>query len=60
MGDTIITSLTEESHKDVFNACPAGPNLHIFCVRLLIAALFGENYTKIYFDAKHLEKGLNR
>ena len=28
----IITSLTEERHKDVFNACPAGPNLDILCV----------------------------
>ena len=56
----IITSLTEESHKDVFNACSAGPNIDIFCVQLLNAAPFCENYAKIYFDAKHVEKGLNR
>ena len=24
------------------------------------AAPFRENYAKLYFDAKHLEKGLNR
>ena len=24
-----ICSCTEESHKDVFNACPTGPNLDI-------------------------------
>ena len=52
----IIMSLTEESHIDVFNACPAGPNLYIFCVQLLNAAPFCENYAKIYFDAKQLEE----
>ena len=38
----------------------AGPNLDRLCVRQLQAAAFCENYTKLYFDAKHLEKGLNR
>ena len=55
-----IWSCTEESHKDMFNACPKGPNLDIFCIRLSNAAPFCKNYAKIYFHAKHLEKGLNR
>ena len=50
----IIISLTEEKHKDVFNACLAGPNLDIFCVWLSNVGSFCENYAKIYFDAKHL------
>ena len=38
---------------------PAGHILDLYCIRLLNAAPFCENYTKLYFDAKHLEKGLN-
>ena len=38
----------------------AGPNLDLFCVRQSNAVPFCENYAKLYFDAKHLEKGLNR
>ena len=34
--------------------------LDLYCVRLSNAAPFCENYTKLYFDAKHLEKGLKR
>ena len=30
------------------------------CIRLSNAAPFDENYTKLYFDAKHSERGLNR
>ena len=37
---------------------PAGHILDLYCIRLLNAALFCESYTKLYFDAKHLEKGL--
>ena len=37
----------------------AGHILHLYCVRLSNAALFCENHTKLHFDAKHLEKGLN-
>ena len=36
----------------------AGHILDLYCVRLWNATLFCENYTKLYFDAKHLEKGL--
>ena len=36
------------------------PNLDLLCVQQTGAALFCENYAKLYFDAKHLEKGLNR
>ena len=39
---------------------PTGPNVDIFCVWLSNAAPFCENYAKIYFDAKHLERELNR
>ena len=34
--------------------------LDLYCVGLSNAAPFCENYAKPYFDAKHLEKGLNR
>ena len=36
-----------------------GHILDLYCIQLLNAAPFSENYTKLYFDAKHLEKGLN-
>ena len=35
-----------------------GHILDLYCVQLSNAASFCENYTKLYFDAKHLEKGL--
>ena len=38
---------------------PAGHILDLYCIRLLNAAPFCENYAKLYFDTKHLEKGLN-
>ena len=34
--------------------------LDLYCVWLSNVAPFCENYAKIYFDAKHLEKRLNR
>ena len=37
---------------------PWGPNLDLLCVQQLGTAPFCENYAKLYFDAKHLEKGL--
>ena len=37
----------------------AGLNLDLLCVQQLEAAPFCENYAKLYFDTKHLEKGLN-
>ena len=39
---------------------PSGPNLDLLCVQQSRAVSFCENYAKLYFDAKHLEKGLNR
>ena len=39
---------------------PSGPNLELLCVQQSGAASFCENYAKLNFDAKHLEKGLNR
>ena len=48
----MLTSLTEDVfNKDVFNKCPRGPNLYLFCVRLWNAAQFCDNYVKLYFDA---------
>ena len=38
---------------------PSGLNLDLFWVQQSGAASFCENYAKLYFDAKHLEKGLN-
>ena len=38
----------------------SGPNLDLLCVQQSGAAPFCENYAKLYFDAKHLVKGLNR
>ena len=38
----------------------SGHILDLYCVRLSNAASFRENYAKLYFDAKHSEKGLNR
>ena len=39
---------------------PSGPNLDLLCVQQSGAAPFCENYAELHFDAKHLEKGLNR
>ena len=39
---------------------PSGHTLDLCCVRLSNVASFCENYPSLYFDAKHLEKGLNR
>ena len=39
---------------------PSGPNLYLLCIQQSDAAPFCENYAKLYFDTKHLEKGLNR
>ena len=38
----------------------AGHIIDLYCVQLSNAAPFCESYAKLYFDAKHLEKGLNR
>ena len=38
----------------------SGPNLDLFCVQQLNAAPFCENYAKLYFEVKHLEKELKR
>ena len=37
-----------------------GPNLDLSCIQLSDTAPFFENYAKLYFDVKYLEKGLNR
>ena len=38
----------------------SGHIVELYCVPLSNAALFCQNYAKFYFNAKHLEKGLNR
>ena len=38
----------------------AGRILDLYCVRLSKAAPICKNFTKLYFDAIHLEKGFNR
>ena len=37
---------------------PSGLNLDLLCVQQLCTTSFCENFAKLYFDAKHLEKGL--
>ena len=37
-----------------------GPNLDLLCVRQSDAAPFCENYSKLYFNVKHLQNGVNR
>ena len=37
-----------------------GPNLEILCIQQSDSALSCENYAKLYFDAKHVGKALNR
>ena len=39
---------------------PSGPKLDLLCVQQSGTAPYCENYAKFCFDAKHLEKGLNR
>ena len=39
---------------------PSGPNLDLLCVQQSGGAPIYQNYLMFYFDAKHLEKGLNR
>ena len=36
------------------------PDLDFLCIQHLGTPSFRENYAKLYFDTKHLEKGLNR
>ena len=38
----------------------SGSNLDLLYIQQLDAATFRENQAKLYFDAKHLETGLNR
>ena len=55
-----ILSLLETFGLWSFKVIKLGHILDLYCVRLLSAAHFCQNYAKLYFDAKHLEKGLNR
>ena len=51
---------TEHSTQKGRNVTWSGHILGLSFLRLSNAAPFYENYTKLYSDAKHLEKGLNR
>ena len=42
------------------NLPDAGPNLDLLCIQQSDAAPFYENDAKLYFDVKHLGKGLNK
>ena len=55
-----ILSLLETFGLWSFKVIKLGHILDLYCVQLLSAAHFCQNYAKLYFDAKHLEKGLNR
>ena len=46
--------------KNIESKYRSGPNLELLCIWQLATAPFCENYAKLYFDAKHLEKRLNR
>ena len=54
--------LNDDSFKEYINSVLfvnlTRPNLDLLCVWQSDAVPFCENYTKLYFDAKHLEKGL--
>ena len=55
-----ITSLSKTLLTTEWRLTEPGPNLDFLCVWQSDAASFCENYTKLYFDAKHVEKGLNK
>ena len=61
---SVFHELTHYCHKNtsfVFSCINcSGHILHLYCIRLSNAAPFCENYAKLYFDAKQLQKGLNR
>ena len=49
-----------KSHCRRVSGAITAPNLDLLCVRQSAADPFCGNYANIYFDAKHLEEGLNR
>ena len=51
--------LLNKNSKVIKNKGISGPNLDLLFVMQLDAAASCENYAKLYFDAKHLEKRLN-
>ena len=55
-----ILSLLEKFGLWSLKVIKLGHILDLYCVRLLNAAHFCQNYAKLHSDAKHLEKGLNR
>ena len=55
--------LVREMPECIIHVSPSinpGPNLDHLCVWQSDTAPVYENYAKLYFDAKHLDKGLNR
>ena len=39
---------------------PSGLNVDLICIQQSGSAFFCKSYAKLYFDAKHFEKGLNK
>ena len=60
MGSILIMHAATPVLAPTMLDAPSGPNLNLLCVQQSDAAHFRENYLKLYFDAEHLEKGLNR
>ena len=52
--------LKSSNHHDEFNMTVLGLNLDLLCIQQSDAIPCCENYAKLYFDTKSLEKGLNR
>ena len=64
--DQFQTNWTQETYQAIspqpyfqLSQTRPGHNLDLSCVRQSDAAPFCKNYAKLYFEAKHLEKGLN-
>ena len=54
------TEIIKLSFPKLVSISLPGPNLGLFCVRESDVAFIHENYVKLHFHVKHLEKGLNR
>ena len=56
----IVSTESKNLVLSAFVSSFTGHILDLYCIRLSNAAPFYNNYAKLYFDAKHLEKGLNK
>ena len=55
----ICTTVPLDKNSAKVQLMQTGHILELYCVRRSNAAPFCKNYAKVYFDAKHLQKGLN-